>query len=118
MITFKSRPSGVSMLKLVALSFVALPSQVALACASSSCSDTIGVLYLTDAGIYVQPSHGLSGLTNCTPLSGGYLTVPKGDTNYASYYAFLVTARVMNQSISLRLTDGSNPCTVTYMTMP
>jgi hypothetical protein len=114
----KSRRVCVRILKLVAVSIAALATEAVLACTSSSCSDTVGVIYLTDAGVYVQPTHGLSGLTNCTVLSGGYLTIPKSDTAYPSYYALLVTAKVLNLSVTLRLTDNSNPCTVTYMTMP
>jgi len=101
----------------------ALVAQVAsqmgiAACTAGSCSDTIGTLYVTSTGVYIRPTAGLTGLTNCTPLTGGYLTIPTTDPNYSSYYALLLAANFTGQSITLRLTDNSSPCTVAYMTNP
>ena len=86
-------------------------------CITNGCTDTISQLYLTDAGVYVQLTSGLSGLTNCTPLSAVYLTVPKTDSNFSAYYATLLSARITNQVLTLRLMDSSNPCAVAYITM-
>lgn len=97
----------------VALSF--LSASAYASCTAASCSDTVGQFYVSDAGLYLQMTHGLSGLTNCTPLSGVYLTVPKADTNYTSFYALVLAAAMSGQSISFRTTDGSSGCTASYI---
>ena len=90
----------------------------AFACAYYYCSDTIGVLYVDANGAYISPTNGVTGLTNCTPLSGVYLTLPKSDPNYSSYYAALLAARLTGQSLTIRTLDGSNGCNVGYITIP
>lgn len=96
-----------------------LASQMSFAaCTSASCSDTIGTFYVTSGALYIRPTAGLAGLTNCTPLSGGYVTIPKTDPNYSSYYALLLAADLAGQSIAMRTTDSSSPCTVSYITLP
>lgn len=92
-----------------------LSASVYASCSAAGCSDTVGQFYVSDAGLYLQLTHGLSGLTNCTPLSGGYLTVPKSDTNYNSFYALALSAALTGQSIFFRTTDGSSGCTVSYI---
>jgi hypothetical protein len=113
----KSKQRLMKFATFIAFVSLGLVDEIALACTSSSCSDTIGVLYITDGNVYIQPTHGLSGLTNCTPVSGGYLSLPTTDTSYASYYAMLLSAKLTNQSITLRTNSGAN-CTIAYATVP
>jgi hypothetical protein len=93
-------------------------SQMASAtCTTAACTDTIGTFYVTSGALYIKPTAGLTGLTNCTPLSGGYLTIPLTDPNYSSYYALLLAADFAGQSVTMRTTDSSSPCTITYVTI-
>ena len=94
-----------------------LATGAAFACTSASCSDTIGVLYVQDGVVYISPTHGLSGLTNCTPVSGTYISLPTTDTNYSSFYALLLAAKLTTQSITIRTNSGAN-CTISYVTDP
>ncbi len=110
----KRRHPGVTLLTAVICGFA---GEAFATCTTNSCTDTISLIYLTDNGVYVQLTSGLSGLTNCTPLSGIYLTVPKTDSNFSAYYATILSARITNQALTLRLTDNSTPCAVTYLTM-
>jgi hypothetical protein len=90
-------------------------SQLAFAtCTTASCVDTIGTFYVTSSALYIKPSGGLTGLTNCTPLSGGWLTIPTTDPNYSSYYALMLAADLAGQILTFRTTDNSSPCTITY----
>jgi hypothetical protein len=86
-------------------------------CQSNNCADTLSQIYLNDTTVMFKLTSGLAGLTNCTPLSGGYLTVPKSNANYTSYYALLLSASLTNQTITVRTTDSTNPCTVSYLYM-
>jgi hypothetical protein len=60
----------------------------------------------------------VSGLTNCTPEGGVYLTLPKAQGNYNSLYALLLLAKAQGTAITIRTNDGSTGCTVAYITMP
>lgn len=86
-------------------------------CSTAACSDTVGQFYVSDAGLYLQLTHGLSGLTNCTPISGAYVSVPIGDTNYSSFYALVLSASLTGQSIFFRTIDGSSGCAAAYIYM-
>jgi hypothetical protein len=88
------------------------------ACTTYYCQGTISLLYVTDTGAYVQLSGGLTGLTNCTPESGVYLTLPKTNGNYSSLYALLLLAKAQGSIITIRTNDGSAGCTVAYITTP
>jgi hypothetical protein len=84
-------------------------------CVSYYCTDTISMLVVDATGVSVRLTSDLTGLTNCTPTGGIYLRVPKSDTNYNSYYAMLLSAKLTAQAISFRTIDNSTDCSVGYM---
>ena len=88
------------------------------ACGAYYCQGTISELYVNDAVVYIQLTGGLSGLTNCTPQSGVYLTLPQTNSNYNALYALLLLAKAQGSVITIRPNDGSTGCTVAYITAP
>lgn len=84
------------------------------ACFGYYCTDTVSV-FLVDANeARVQLTGGTGGLTNCT-TAGGYLTLPKTNPNYASFYALMLAARMQGMPLTFRTNDGSNNCSVNYV---
>ena len=96
---------------------LSLSSGAFAVCSYYYCQGTISLLYVNDVATYVQLSSGVSGLTNCTPESGVYLTVPKANSNYNSLYALLLLAKAQGTAVTIRTNDGSAGCTVAYITM-
>ena len=86
------------------------------ACNANYCQATISLLYVDAGAVYIQMTGGLSGLTNCTPDSGVYLTLPKTNANYSSLFALLLLSKAQGSSIMIRTNDGSSGCTVAYIT--
>jgi hypothetical protein len=60
----------------------------------------------------------MAGLTNCTPYSQSYFTLPKSNVNYNSYYAMRVAAYMAKETVALRPVDSSPNCTLAYMAAP
>jgi hypothetical protein len=113
------KPRRATLCKLLTLVLLLTASSItSAACYVYYCSAPIQTLYVQDNGAYIQFSGDLSGLTNCTPLGGTYIYLPKSNPNYASIYATLLAARVAEQSISIRTIDGSNSCQLSYITFP
>lgn len=84
-------------------------------CSSSSCNNVlVEELYMNLSGsLYIQTS-GSELLTNCTPLSSLYLVLTDGP-RFKEIYAMLLAAQFAGKTVTLRINDGSNPCTVQYV---
>jgi hypothetical protein len=93
-------------------------AQTALACGTNYCSDTIGKFVVQDGYLYIKPTNGVSGLTNCTLAAPYYLTIPTTDPQYSHYFAALLAAQFAGQSVTLRTLDGSSNCSIGYITIP
>jgi hypothetical protein len=87
----------------------------AATCFTNYCTDTVSQTYLNDTTLLIKLTNGLSGLTNCTPQAGGYITVPKTNANYNAYYAMVLSASLAKTTITIRTTDSSSPCATAYM---
>jgi len=109
-----------SRIKTVAFALAALMSATAAnaACNGYYCQDTIAQLSITDTSVYILLTNGVSGLTNCTPYSSSWITLPKTNANYASMYAALLAARLSGETVTLRPLDASPNCSLQYMTVP
>ena len=87
-------------------------------CTSSTCTDTLSQLYVSDTAVLFKLTNGLTSLSNCVAQTGVYLTVQKATSaNYNSFYTMLLSASLTKQTLTIRLVDNSNPCTVSYMYM-
>jgi hypothetical protein len=99
--------------------FLAMFSAVAnAACYAYYCNAQILTMIVTDTGVLIRLHGDAVGLTNCTPEQGYYLTLPKSNPNYASYYAALLAAYHTKDSVTLRPVDGSTGCLISYIAIP
>ena len=87
-------------------------------CYGYYCSAVIQSLTVADTAVYIQLTGGLSGLTNCTPYSSSYMTLPKDNPGFKDYYAALLGAYLSKQSVTLRPIDSSGNCSIAYIALP
>jgi hypothetical protein len=87
-------------------------------CAPIMCSGIVQTMTVSETHVYIRLAGDTVGLTNCTPYSGNYFTLPKSNVNYASYYATLLAAYMAKEQVSLRSIDGSTGCTISYIAVP
>lgn len=88
------------------------------ACQALGCFDVyIDELYPEAAGgVWVQTS-GNETLANCTANSGVFLRLDSTTAGFKEIYATLLAAQLSDKKVSLRIAEGSNPCTVVYVTL-
>jgi hypothetical protein len=83
------------------------------------CKGQIQDMTMTDTAVYIRLVDGTTGLTNCTPYSSSYFTLPRANNpNFAGYYATLLGAYLSKESVTIRPVDGSVGCTVSYIAVP
>jgi hypothetical protein len=83
------------------------------------CKAPIQDMTMTDSAVYIRLVGGTTGLTNCTPYSSSYFTLPRtNNPNFAGYYATLLAAYMGKESVTIRPVDGSTGCTVSYIALP
>jgi hypothetical protein len=100
-------------------SALAMPSMAAnAACYAYYCNSQILTMIVTETAVLIRLHGDAVGLTNCTPDQGYYITLPKSNPNYASYYAALLAAYHMKDTVTLRPVDGSTGCVISYMAIP
>jgi hypothetical protein len=86
-------------------------------CLAAGCYDVfIEELYPTASGGVWIKTTGDETLANCTANSNVFLWL--NDTaGYKDIYATLLAAMLADKRVSLRVVEGSNPCTVAYVTL-
>jgi hypothetical protein len=67
-------------------------------------------------GVWVQTS-GNETLANCTANSGVFLRLDGTTAGFKQMYATLLAAQLADKKVSLRVDEGSNPCTIVYVTL-
>ncbi len=90
--------------------FAGISSPAWAVCGINSCPDVIVQLLYpsTDGKAYVKIDASLTPL-NCSPLSGGYLSLVRSDQNSDWIYATLLTAVTANggKLANIRIVEGS-----------
>lgn len=66
-------------------------------------------------GAWVKTS-GDETFANCTANSGVFLRLDV-TAGYKEIYATLLAAQLADKRVSIRIAEGSNPCTITYVTL-
>ena len=91
-------------------------SGVIAACSGSACVNVfVNRLYLQDQDfLYVGTSGDETGL-NCTPVSDIYLTLPDSHMKSREIYATLLAAAATDQTVRIRIVDGSVDCEIRYI---
>jgi hypothetical protein len=100
-----------------ALMFLGVSSAVNANCQAMGCFNVmVTELYMNAwaGGFYIQTS-GDETLANCTPDSGVFLHVPESTAHLKEVYATLLAAQLADRPVSIRVNEGSSPCTVSYI---
>lgn len=89
------------------------------ACVTNSCVDVyVTMLYThSDAGWVYIGTDGDEPLLDCTPVSNKFLTLLTTDANFDAVYSTLLAAQLADKKVGIRILNGSNGCTVTYVTL-
>jgi len=86
-------------------------------CWSAGCYEVlIEELYPTaEGGVWIKTT-GDETLANCTANSNVFLRL-NASPGYKDIYSTLLAAMLAEKRVSLRVVEGSNPCTVSYVTL-
>jgi hypothetical protein len=108
------KPMKGPMLSLLACCCVLFADTSNAECVPTACIGLVDQVYVEANGdLYVQTS-GNETLANCTPNSGLYLYLAGGATKFKEIYAMLMSAQALGWQVTLRIVDGSNPCTISW----
>ena len=95
---------------------VLLSTSVYADCTANRCVGKIDRLYVTDGTLYISTDGDETNL-DCTPVGGVYITIPSSDPDFKNLYAMMLTAVSLNNTIGLRIENGSDRCTLIYTYM-
>ena len=85
-------------------------------CSSKACVGHVDKIYLNEEGIYVKLGDDMSNL-DCTLYGGTYMTLRNSHPNRDVIYSTLLAAHVSkNDGISVRVSEGSSDCKISYIT--
>jgi len=97
--------------------FLGISSAANANCQAEGCfSVMVTELYMNAwaGGFYIQTS-GDETLANCTPNSGVFIHVPESTPHLKELYATLLAAQLADRPVSIRVIEGTSPCTVSYI---
>ena len=87
---------------------------VAGTCSTILCDAKIDILYVHEnTNIYVQPAADTSTL-NCT-LSQSSMVLEKSNTMQQEMYSLLLSAKLADKEVRLRIEESSNICRIMYV---
>jgi len=95
---------------------VLLSTSVYAACTANRCVGKIDRLYVQGGTLYISTDGDETNL-DCTPPRGVYITIPSSDPDFKNLYAMMLTAVSLNNTIGLRIENGSDRCTLIYTYM-
>ena len=95
---------------------VLLSTSVYAACDGNRCVGKIDRLYVTDGTLYISTDGDETNL-DCTAPGGVYITIPSSDPDFKNLYAMMLTAVSLDNTIGLRIQNGSPRCTLIYTYM-
>ena len=95
---------------------VVLSSSVYAACDANRCVGKIDRLYMSGGTLYIS-TDGNESLLDCTAPAGVYVTIPTTDPNFKNLYAMMLTSMSLDNTIGLRIENGSERCNVVYTFM-
>lgn len=102
---------------LITISILALlsySSMSAAGCSSSACDGKIQRLHVAEGGAVFVGMSGASNLT-CTPVESTLLPLDRNSVNFKEMYALLLTSKLSDQSVRVRVGDEVGTCKVAYV---
>ena len=100
----------------VLVCLVVFSANVYAACTSDRCIGKITRLYVSGSTLYIS-TDGDEALLNCTSPSNVYITISQNDPKFKNLYAMMLTSMSLDNTIGLRIVEGSNPCSLSYTYM-
>ena len=95
---------------------IVLSSSVYAACDANRRVGKIERLYMNGGTLYIS-TDGNESLLDCTAPAGDYVTIPTTDPNFKNLYAMMLTSMSLDNTIGLRIENGSERCNVVYTFM-
>jgi hypothetical protein len=87
-------------------------------CIQQGCYDVyVDELYPESPGGAWIKTSGNETLANCTANSGVYLRLVGTAPGYKEIYATLLAAQLSEKKVNIRVNEGTNPCTIAYVTL-
>ncbi|WP_020411143.1 hypothetical protein [Microbulbifer variabilis] len=87
-------------------------------CAGGQCvAVDIDKLYVTTGNITYVGTSGDEKLLNCSAEAGVYTTLDKNQVGADAIYATLLAAQMAGKKINIRIVDGSQSCSIQYVTL-
>ena len=85
-------------------------------CGSQSCDDKVEQLYINNNGKVLIKMGGDLTAVNCTMAGGIWITMRPDETPaYKEIYATLLSSKMANKNIYVRVIEGSNPCSIAHV---
>ena len=95
---------------------VLFSSSVYAACTADRCVGKIERLYMSGGTLYIS-TDGDESVLDCTAPAGVYITIPTSNPNFKNLYAMMLTSMSLNNTIGLRIENGSASCNLVYTYM-
>lgn len=107
-----------SIIGILVFGFSVLISTTAFsACSSTACYGEIERLYTDSTGVLYIATDGDETALDCDAVSDVYITLPADDEHFNQKYAMLLTAISLKKNVGLRISTGSNNCSLSYIFM-
>lgn len=98
---------------ILTLNLLAIPTAFAT-CTTHLCDAPIKTLYVHSNGkIYVAADAVMTTL-DCTLDQGQFMVLEDTNTRHEEIYAMLLSARIAQESVILRIVNGSSNCAIQY----
>ena len=91
-------------------------SNVYADCNSDRCTGKIDRLYMNGETLYISTDGDETNL-DCTAPGGVYLTISTTNPSFKNLYAMMLTSMSLNNTLGLRIENGSSNCSLVYTYM-
>ena len=95
---------------------VVFSANVYAECTSDRCYGKIERLYVNGSTFFIG-TDGDESFLDCTAPGGVYITVSTDNPNFKNLYAMMLTSMSLNNTIGLRIENGSSNCNLIYTYM-
>ena len=95
---------------------VLLSSSVYAACTADRCVGKIDRLYMSGGTLFIS-TDGDETLLDCTAPAGVYITISSSNPEFKNLYAMMLTAMSLDNTVGLRINNGSDNCSLMYTYM-
>jgi hypothetical protein len=96
--------------------FVVFSANVYAACSSNQCYGKIERLYVNNTALFIS-TDGDENALDCTAPGGVYVSISLNHPNFKNLYAMMLTSMSLDNSIGLRIVNGSSDCSLAYTYM-